>query len=92
MKDVEALFGTAAELVLRLPSVVPVHAQTSANALHYVFRESKSEETQQLAMLQSAENRKLTGLSCVADGAVLKRPMAPTVFWFGVCGLARTVA
>ena len=28
----EGLFATAAELVLRLPTVVPVHAQTSANA------------------------------------------------------------
>ena len=50
----EGLFATAAELLLRLPSVVPVHAQTSANALHYVFRHAKIEETQLLALLQSA--------------------------------------
>lgn len=34
----EGLFATAAELVLRRPTVVPVHAQTSANAFHHVFR------------------------------------------------------
>ena len=50
----EALFATAAELVLRRPSVVPVHAQTSANAFHYVFRHARAENTQLLALLQSA--------------------------------------
>ena len=50
----EALFATAAELVLRRPSVVPVHAQTSANAFHYVFRHARAEETQLLALSQSA--------------------------------------
>ena len=50
----EGLFATAAELVLRLPTVVPVHAQTSANAFHYVFRHARAEETQLLALLQSA--------------------------------------
>ena len=50
----EGLFATAAELVLRRPSVVPVHAQTSANAFHYVFRHARVEDTQLLALLQSA--------------------------------------
>ena len=50
----EGLFATAAELVLRRPTVVPVHAQTSANAFHYVFRHARAETTQLLALLQSA--------------------------------------
>ena len=50
----EALFATAAELVLRRPTVVPVHAQTSANAFHHVFRHARTEATQLLALLQSA--------------------------------------
>ena len=50
----EALFATAAELVLRRPTVVPVHAQTSANAFHYVFRHARAEDTRLLALLQSA--------------------------------------
>ena len=50
----EALFATAAELVLRRPRVVPVHAQTSANAFHYAFRHARDETTQLLALLQAA--------------------------------------
>ena len=50
----EALFATAAEVVLRRPAVVPVHAQTSANAFHYAFRHARAETTQLLALLQSA--------------------------------------
>ena len=50
----EALFATAAELVLTRPTVVPVHAQTSANAFHHVFRHARTETTQLLALLQSA--------------------------------------
>ena len=50
----EALFATAAELVLRRPAVVPVHALTSANAFHYAFRHAQTETTQLLALLQSA--------------------------------------
>ena len=50
----EALFATAAELVLRRPTVVPVHAQTSANAFHYAFRHARTETTQLLALMQSA--------------------------------------
>ena len=50
----EGLFATAAEVVLRRPAVVPVHAQTSANAFHYVLRHARAETTQLLALLQSA--------------------------------------
>ena len=50
----EGLFATAAELVLRRPAVVPVHAQTSANAFHHAFRHARAETTQILALLQSA--------------------------------------
>ena len=50
----EGLFATAAELVLRRPRVVPVHALTSANAFHYAFRHARAETTQLLALLQSA--------------------------------------
>ena len=50
----EGIFATAAELVLRQPRVVPVHAQTSANAFHYVFRHARDGDTQLLALLQAA--------------------------------------
>jgi hypothetical protein len=49
-----ALFGAAGELILRRPGIVAVHAQTTASALNHVFRFSKDERCQQLAMLQCA--------------------------------------
>jgi hypothetical protein len=44
----------AAELVMAQPSIVSVHALTTANALNYAYRISDSSETQQLMLLQCA--------------------------------------
>jgi hypothetical protein len=44
----------AAELLMHEPGIVPVHAQTTANALHYIYRVSDDEQTQKLALLQCA--------------------------------------
>jgi hypothetical protein len=49
-----ALFDTAAELVMRQPGILMVHAQTTANALHYAYRVCAIEQTQQLLLLQCA--------------------------------------
>jgi len=48
------LFATAAELLVRQPGVVLVHAQTTANALHYAYRVCGDEQTQQLMLVQCA--------------------------------------
>jgi hypothetical protein len=50
----QVLFDTAAELLLRQPSIVLLHAQTTANALHYAYRVCGNEQTQQLMLLQGA--------------------------------------
>jgi hypothetical protein len=50
----QVLFETAAELLMRQPSIVSLHAQTTANALHYAYRLCGNEETQQLMLLQCA--------------------------------------
>ena len=50
----QVLFDTAAEFLMHEPGIVPVHAQTTANALHYAYRISNDEPTQQLALLQCA--------------------------------------
>ncbi|MGO9592213.1 MAG: hypothetical protein ACLQFT_09075 [Steroidobacteraceae bacterium] len=50
----QVLFDTAAELVMAHPSILSVHAQTTANALHYAYRVCGGEQTQQLMMLQCA--------------------------------------
>ena len=50
----QTLFDMAAEFLMHEPGIVPVHAQTTANALHYIYRVSGDEPTQQLALLQCA--------------------------------------
>jgi hypothetical protein len=50
----QTLFDMAAELLMHAPGIVPVHAQTTANALHYIYRVCDDEPTQQLTLLQCA--------------------------------------
>jgi hypothetical protein len=50
----QVLFSTAAELLLDQPSVVALHAQTTANALNYAYRVCSDARTQQLMLLQCA--------------------------------------
>jgi hypothetical protein len=50
----QVLFTTAAEMLMRRPSIVLLHAQTTANALHYAYRVCSDEPTQQLMLLQCA--------------------------------------
>jgi hypothetical protein len=50
----QALFNTAAEFVMAQPGILSVHAQTTANALHYAYRMCVDVETQQLLLLQCA--------------------------------------
>lgn len=50
----QTLFDTAAELLMHEPGIVPLHAQTTANALHYAYRVCVDEPTQQLTLLQCA--------------------------------------
>ena len=60
-------FGMAAELMMQRPNILSVHAQTTANALHYIYRSCSEQQTQQLALLQCAAYlamfRELTGAS-----------------------------
>ena len=50
----QVLFETAAELLMHQPGIVPLHAQTTANALHYAYRVCVDEEIQKLTLLQCA--------------------------------------
>jgi hypothetical protein len=50
----QVLFGTAAELYMCEPSILSLHAQTTANALHYAYRVCGNERVQQLMLLQCA--------------------------------------
>ena len=44
----------AGELMMRAPGIVPIHAVTSANALHYIHGASGDDRTRRLALLQAA--------------------------------------
>ena len=63
----QVLFDTAAEFLMVQPSIVSVHAQTTANALHYAYRLCGDAETQQMMLLQCAAMiamfRRLTAVS-----------------------------
>jgi hypothetical protein len=75
----QVLFDTAAELLMSQPSIVPLHAQTTANALHYAYRVCDNEQTQQLLLLQCAAFiamfRTLTGATQPALGLEALQPL-----------------
>jgi hypothetical protein len=50
----DALFCGAAELLLRQPGIVALHAVTSTNALHYAYMTSGDDQTRRLLLLQNA--------------------------------------
>lgn len=50
----DALFASAAELTMRQPAIVPLHAMTTTNAIHYVFRTCSSDATRRFLLLQNA--------------------------------------
>jgi hypothetical protein len=50
----DGILAAAAELVLRQPRILPLHAITTANALHYAFRTTAEDETRRLLLLQAA--------------------------------------
>jgi hypothetical protein len=49
--DAVALSG--AELLMKKPGIIAIHAVTSANALHYIYGASGDESTRKLALLQA---------------------------------------
>lgn len=50
----DAMFQYAAELLMRKPGIVTLHACTTTNALHHAFRHAGSDETRRFLMLQNA--------------------------------------
>lgn len=49
----EAVMALAAELILRNNGILAVHANTTANAMHYSYRVSGSDRTMRLLLLQA---------------------------------------
>jgi hypothetical protein len=50
----DGLFLTAGELLMRQPGIFGIHCLTTANALHFAYQTSASDETRRLILLQAA--------------------------------------
>jgi hypothetical protein len=50
----DAVFLAAAELLMRQPAIVPLHAVTTSNALNYLWRSSADDQTRRMLLLQAA--------------------------------------
>lgn len=50
----DGLVAIASEIVVARPSIGPLHAMTSLNALHYIQRAARTERVRTLALLQAA--------------------------------------
>jgi hypothetical protein len=50
----DALFCGAAELLLRQPGIVALHAVTTTNAVHYAYQSTNRVQTRKLLLLQNA--------------------------------------
>ena len=50
----DAFFLDAAELLVRQPGIVALHAMTSTNALRFAFRTTGNDNTRRMLLLQTA--------------------------------------
>jgi hypothetical protein len=50
----DAMFCFSAELTMRQPAIVPLHALTTTNAMHYVFRNANDVHSRAFVLLQNA--------------------------------------
>jgi hypothetical protein len=50
----DGIFAAAGELLMRRPGILSLHALTSANAFHFAYQNSASDETRRLLLLQNA--------------------------------------
>jgi hypothetical protein len=48
------MFQAAAEILMRQPGIVALHASTTTNALHHAFRHAADDSTRRFLMLQNA--------------------------------------
>jgi hypothetical protein len=50
----DAFFEASAELMMRTPGILSLHATTFTNSLHYAWRHSSDDQTRKLLLLQNA--------------------------------------
>ncbi len=49
----DAVFQNCSELLMRKPGIITLHASTTANAMHFAFRQTSSDETRRFLLLQA---------------------------------------
>lgn len=49
----DAVILSASELLMQSPGIIAIHATTSANSLHYIYKTSGDDTTRRLALLQA---------------------------------------
>ncbi len=50
----DALFEGAAEMLMRKPGIVSLHASTTSNAMHFAHQQTSNDETRRFLLLQNA--------------------------------------
>jgi hypothetical protein len=50
----DAVFASGAEMTMRRPNILSLHAVTTANALHFAFRTCRNDNTRRMLLLQAA--------------------------------------
>jgi hypothetical protein len=50
----DAVFASGAEMTMRRPNILSLHAVTTANALHFAFRTCRNDQTRRMLLLQAA--------------------------------------
>lgn len=72
----DGLLLAASELLMRQQAIVPLHATTATNALFYIYRQSGSDLTRRITLLQAA-----SWMALFRDGARARGnlPMTPNI-------------
>ena len=73
----DAYFQAAAEMLMRKPGIVSLHAGTTTNALHYAWQNCHNDRTRRFLMLQNASFLTLFRGASGANGGVLVDAFEP---------------
>ncbi len=71
----DAIFCGAAELQLRQPNIVSLHAATTARAIHYAFQTTGRDQTRRLLLLQNASLLPMFRDAAAARGTLREAPI-----------------
>ena len=66
----DAYFLTAAELLVRQPAIIAMHAMTSTNALRFAYRTTASDDTRRMLLLQTGSFLTLFRKSMAGRGKI----------------------